>query len=1145
MEADAARASPERPPVAPPSARDAPVASTSDPKPDVGTAIVAADAETPIETMTFPAFPHEPYGIQLDLMRALYSTLRRGGIGVFESPTGTGKTLSVLCSALQWLEDERRAERGAPRRGAGADADADGTKTHLDEPDWLRDFASNKRGRDASDRERRRSAKRAEARRRAAEADRAFFAAGKNSGGALAFGGARDSTKARASGPRRGKAAAEAAAVAAYAAAVSRGASRDDAIEEAEFLADDWSDETGTAASLGASAGYLRGDDTSSSDEEADVTASKRGSGCASLRKKTKRFKRGRPRLAGVDDSDGSEDDFPTPQIIFCSRTHSQLTQVVGELRSTAFGKAVSAAERHGSVPGANEEDRLVSAVAVAGRRQLCVNRDALETAGASASRLNERCLELAEEGNKARARGSETKTTPSTDDDAKKKTKGCPFLRGRRAAVAELAEEALAIPMDIEDLASAGVRRKACPYYAAREAHPKADLVFAPYASLLHKETRESLGVRLKDAVVVFDEAHNLAEAVHGAYGASLTGAQIDAVFAMVDAYVERFASRLSPANLRHLKTLKQLCAAFRRALAAAAEKNAGAATVATLNDFLFDAGADAVNVFALTKYLKESKIAHKIAGYGERARTRRGEGGARDAREDDVWDWEDATGDVDRFGVAAVVRRNANVTETESDGEKTKRSPTQPRVGSVHALAAFVSALAAADADGRVLVEPETRRVSGARDATETRESNASSNRGGRLKFVLLDAAARFRAVSETARAVILVGGTLSPIDELAAQLFPDAPRDRRNGFGRDFGPPSPRDPSFPPLPGRAGADEEKEKRALSNPNPKPLFSLSLGHVVPRDALLPLAVATGPGGARLDFSFGARDDDVMVDELGRILLNACAVAPGGVVVFFPSFKYADSVFERWQGTGVIRRLERLKTVFREPRAAADVEKTLRAFSDAVARFDREKNARDDPRDERDETPARSSKPSTQTGALLLCVCGGKLSEGINFKDALGRLVVMVGLPYANPEEPELRARMRYLDSLDGASGHPNASGGSDADAAMPRNKKSRGRQYYEALCMRSVNQSVGRAIRHVGDYAAILFCDRRYAPTAAASESKSDAETKLRGVPAQLAGWIGERLVTPSGYGQTQAGLARFFAGKRKKQNGGGGDA
>ena len=59
----------------------------------------------------FPAFPHEPYAIQLDLMRGLYDVLERGGIGIFESPTGTGKTLSVLCSALQWLEVRRRAAR--------------------------------------------------------------------------------------------------------------------------------------------------------------------------------------------------------------------------------------------------------------------------------------------------------------------------------------------------------------------------------------------------------------------------------------------------------------------------------------------------------------------------------------------------------------------------------------------------------------------------------------------------------------------------------------------------------------------------------------------------------------------------------------------------------------------------------------------------------------------------------------------------------------------------------------------------------------------------------------------------------------------------------------------------------------------------
>ncbi|KAL0361859.1 UNVERIFIED_CONTAM: Fanconi anemia group J protein, partial [Sesamum radiatum] len=57
-------------------------------------------------------FPYQPYGTQLAFMNRLISTLDRSQRdghchALLESPTGTGKSLSLLCSALAWQQNQK------------------------------------------------------------------------------------------------------------------------------------------------------------------------------------------------------------------------------------------------------------------------------------------------------------------------------------------------------------------------------------------------------------------------------------------------------------------------------------------------------------------------------------------------------------------------------------------------------------------------------------------------------------------------------------------------------------------------------------------------------------------------------------------------------------------------------------------------------------------------------------------------------------------------------------------------------------------------------------------------------------------------------------------------------------------------------
>lgn len=215
------------------------------------------------------------------------------------------------------------------------------------------------------------------------------------------------------------------------------------------------------------------------------------------------------------------------------------------------------------------------------------------------------------------------------------------------------------------------------------------------------------------------------------------------------------------------------------------------------------------------------------------------------------------------------------------------------------------------------------------------------------------------------------------------------------------------------------------------------------SCNHVIPDENLSVSPLSTGPTKVDFLFTFAQRNSEKMMDELGRTLFNLSMIIPAGLVIFFPSYQYLDQLEVRWKKTNQWDRLSKKKAIFREPQSASEVDTVLTKYSAEI---------------------------TTNSGAMLFSVVGGKMSEGINFSDNLARGIIMVGLPFPNLMSAEMIAKRDYIQNQ-------VISNGGTKEQSLEAAK-----DFYENLCLRAVNQSIGRAIRHANDYASIILIDQRY---------------------------------------------------------------
>ena len=817
--------------------------------------------------------PFQPYDIQQQFMEAVYNCIEDGKVGIFESPTGTGKSLSLICGSLTWLREHKRK---------AFDESIAAIQLDDNDPEWMVEHAK-------------------ETRRQEAREMRVDFEA------------RLDAVRQREQKVRERNANGEPPLKRRKQAGDEKPLSNP---HEDEFTLDDYESDD---------------DRTTKQGEQSQYSA------------ETTKLMEKLGMLQKNSDDDRAQNDHDELKIFFCSRTHSQLSQFVGELKRVKLPPGLPPDQDE------NTATEDLKHLTLGSRKNLCINAKVAKLGNQTA--INERCMELHH---------------PKTPADQK-----CPYLpnKDNRDLVLKFRDHALAKIRDIEDLASVGTKLQICPYYASRPAIGPAEIVTLPYPLLLQKSAREALGISLKGHVVVIDEAHNLINAVEGIYSAQLTGTQLIRARESLMVYLQKFRNRLKGGNRVYVTQVVRVIDSLLSSVANFKTKSEDGGMTEP-GELISGKGVDQVNLSKLVRYISDSKLARKVEGYVSFMK---------DSRE---------------------------------QKDKTGKQATTADVPTLTHVQNFLMTLMNPSKEGRFFWSRDAGSIT--------------------IRYLLLDPSEHFRDVVEDARAVILAGGTMSPMDDYKQQLFP---------------------------------------YLLS------LNTLSCGHLIPPSNLLVRTITSDREGP-LEFSFKARSHPSSAIRVGNMLLELAPHVKGGFVVFLPSYGYLEQVTSIWRQNLIHEKLHKLKPVFSDSHNSS-AEETFKAYSESI-----------------------SSSPN---GAILLSVIGGKLSEGINFSDDLGRCVVVVGLPFPKVETPEWKAKMQYINEKAVARGEL---------------KGSASRQHAENVCMRSVNQAIGRVIRHKDDWASVLLMDSRY------------AQDRIMG---KLPGWIKECLPSVSARSDDVVkDVANFFSAK-----------
>lgn len=211
----------------------------------------------------------------------------------------------------------------------------------------------------------------------------------------------------------------------------------------------------------------------------------------------------------------------------------------------------------------------------------------------------------------------------------------------------------------------------------------------------------------------MIIDEAHNLMDAIAGIYSVSVTLSQVQQARSQLTIYLQKFRNRLKGKNRVYVAQVIRVLDSIITYLHSTNTNSKASDGLVDMVSIMSGKGVDQINIFKLNAYLQESKLARKVDGY---------------------------------TSYADVTRKEGAVPKREHD---TTRAPRHTVPVLMH-VQAFLLSLMNPSVEGRFFYSKE--------DGTELT-----------LRYMLLDPTYHFKDIVEDARAVVLAGGTMSPVSDL----------------------------------------------------------------------------------------------------------------------------------------------------------------------------------------------------------------------------------------------------------------------------------------------------------------------------------------------------------------------------------------